>query len=646
MRIPVTLRMKPRIDMLDDSLVARSDALPVSICGHRWPSVDDDDRCLCRGLSLSIDRAPVFKREQPFTTREPLIYSERDLPGVALAVKGLKGWPSKLKPEDTTTVERDLAVVMNGGSGGVYVVPVDTNGDKPQFAPDLTAPGVSAGGSGLGQIVTPGRIPRGGAADPLTQLLFVADGTAGLTIIDLAIPGGSRDEDDDGIDDRVLGTVSLGGARAEKVAVWRGAAGAVVVAVAAGKDGLYFTSIPQPVAAAGPPVAPRFARLTASARLFPTISGVYSDQLPGRDCNFAPETARPDRERIYMGAGQAPVTNTAHAHLRVHAEASSPDDFVGILRTTHGDLLARETITPPSTDLSFEPTLPRGEYRVVAGTTCKSATGRSVDQIKYHFPYPVKVIRADAYGASLFMLNRFASAPGVGGQFVRAFLDGTVPAEALPSTVTISASDPDLHLPVGALWGSDCTSAIPLYTYGPSSSVAAKMAASIALSERIRSVTYHHRPEIVSSIDPAACLNPIAGESSCTFGPWGWGDPSGTSADGQLQFSDLALVLAFKSVRLRDTRLAVTVRAEQLADAYVLYAHWVIYSGDVEDTWEFGYSLNDFPGEDNLSYFAVPAQIGYASLGSAGRIFASRVSLDVRDQQAGFEIGRLPLRNR
>jgi hypothetical protein len=166
-------------------------------------------------------------------------------------LKGLKGWLTRLDPQADATVERDLAVVTT--SGGVQVLAVNPPGDAPPGggapAPasfDTTganlAPGLSPG---IGRITTPGGNPKvagsgptGVAYDPQTQLLFVADGTAGLTIIDLSVPGGSRDDDGDGIDDRVLGTVDLQGARAERVTVWRGANGVLIAAVATGAGGI------------------------------------------------------------------------------------------------------------------------------------------------------------------------------------------------------------------------------------------------------------------------------------------------------------------------------------------------------------------------------------------------------------------------
>src|SRR6185369_7829555 len=88
--------------------------------------------------------------------------------------------------------------------------------------------------------------PRAAVGDPVTQLLFVADGTAGLSIIDLSVPGGSRDDDGDGIDDRVLATVDLGGFAAQAIAAWHDASGRFVVAVAAGKGGLFLIDPPIP----------------------------------------------------------------------------------------------------------------------------------------------------------------------------------------------------------------------------------------------------------------------------------------------------------------------------------------------------------------------------------------------------------------
>ncbi len=70
--------------------------------------------------------------------------------------------------------------------------------------------------NGMGKILTPGGRPLGAAGDPDSGLLYVADGTAGLSIIDLYSPGGTRDRINlgyastpDNIDDRVLGSVSV-----------------------------------------------------------------------------------------------------------------------------------------------------------------------------------------------------------------------------------------------------------------------------------------------------------------------------------------------------------------------------------------------------------------------------------------------------
>jgi hypothetical protein len=154
-----------------------------------------------------------------------------------LAVTGLADWPTRIdgvgaQGQPASTVEpRDLAVVMCDGIG-VCVVPVSVGGFDPSLLP-----------RGAGVLRTPGRISRGSVGDPSTQLLYVADGTAGLTVIDLAVAGGSVDDDGDGIDDRVLGAVDLDGSRAVRVARYVDMAGRQIVAVAAGTGGVYLVQV-------------------------------------------------------------------------------------------------------------------------------------------------------------------------------------------------------------------------------------------------------------------------------------------------------------------------------------------------------------------------------------------------------------------
>jgi hypothetical protein len=125
---------------------------------------------------------------------------------------------------------------------GLCIVPIDSNGSFLKYEALY--------------VKTPGGRPVSVQGDKDTNLLFVADGTAGLTIIDLASLGASRDDDRDGVDDRVLGTTDLdGGARAQKVAVFRDPVGGLVAAVAAGNAGVHLARVllPQTLAAATSP---------------------------------------------------------------------------------------------------------------------------------------------------------------------------------------------------------------------------------------------------------------------------------------------------------------------------------------------------------------------------------------------------------
>ncbi len=130
--------------------------------------------------------------------------------GRPFAVEAMSGWPVRLDTRGSTEARfgnSDLAAVMC--EEGMCVVPIDRGGGDPVFAPSKLPAGVAP-------ILTTGGAPRDGAGDRARQLLFVADGTAGLSVLDLQRPDGSIDDTDerytfisDGIDDRVLATVEL-----------------------------------------------------------------------------------------------------------------------------------------------------------------------------------------------------------------------------------------------------------------------------------------------------------------------------------------------------------------------------------------------------------------------------------------------------
>jgi hypothetical protein len=205
------------------------------------PQVDGTLLGLYRAVTTLQNRVLAVRQDGADNT---LVLADTQLAGVTgthmlpiggrpLAVTGLNNWPSRLTFESDEEASCNLAVVMCQNSG-MCVVPVDAASGS--FDPNLLS-------NGVGMINTPGGSPQGAVADPLSQLLFVADGTAELTIIDLAVPGGSRDEDGDGVDDRVLGTVELEGARAQRVALWQNVIGAPVVAVATGSGGISLVQV-------------------------------------------------------------------------------------------------------------------------------------------------------------------------------------------------------------------------------------------------------------------------------------------------------------------------------------------------------------------------------------------------------------------
>ena len=155
----------------------------------------------------------------------------------------LPRWPVFDRKTQTTTL-LDLAVVMSEGIG-LRVLPVAE--DKQRF--DL---GLMDGAEAA--LATKGMSPQAAIADPDTRQLLVADGTAGLTIMDFRSPGGQIDRNGDGVDDRVIATIPLTvesekrvaagwAASARRVAFYRDSAGRRIAAVAAGEAGLFLVQV-------------------------------------------------------------------------------------------------------------------------------------------------------------------------------------------------------------------------------------------------------------------------------------------------------------------------------------------------------------------------------------------------------------------
>jgi RHS repeat-associated protein len=241
------------------------------------PQVDGTLTGLYRGVSILKNNILAVRQDGAANT---LVLAGAQLNGVSdtyalpqqgrpLAVRGLADWPTRVDSTGTngqttsSTSPFDLAVVSCAGCG-MSVVPVNGAGGAGggSFAP-LSLPG------GVGQLNTPGQDSRGAVGDPSTQLLYVADGTTGLTVIDFAQPGGTRDANHDGIDDRVLGSVALpvplvaAGVQPDHVAV------AMQVAH-------YWPAVPTPSATPGATAAPNPIEVVAAE-----ADGLYLIGEPG-----------------------------------------------------------------------------------------------------------------------------------------------------------------------------------------------------------------------------------------------------------------------------------------------------------------------------------------------------------------------------
>lgn len=89
-------------------------------------------------------------------------------------------------------------------------------------------------------LLPPDSQPAGAVADPIRRLLYVANGTLGVTVVDVRDPSGELDDDEPfGIDDRVLYTVRLpNGAKARRIDYDVSDTGRTIGYVATGDGGL------------------------------------------------------------------------------------------------------------------------------------------------------------------------------------------------------------------------------------------------------------------------------------------------------------------------------------------------------------------------------------------------------------------------
>jgi hypothetical protein len=298
------------------------------------------------------------------------------------AVTVLHDWPTRLSPKSDATEGRDLAVVRCGGSA-LCVIPVQpavNPESSPSFdmAGELLCPGLS---NGIGKIALGSdSSPRGMAYDPATQLLFVANGTAGLTIVDLSVAGGSRDDDGDKVDDRVLGTVDLQGAQAEKVAVWRDGGGGLVAAVTAGREGVHLVRLTLSEASAS--VGSVCGTLDVIDAQFEPYRDQFTEALADGavpstlvDTLVAEAPVRTDARRGMDGAVADGLSRLVlRVELRGATAAVGPVRFqlenVGPALSSHHDahpfgFLSADGFNSPATEVMVDPR-PGGEGQVVA----------------------------------------------------------------------------------------------------------------------------------------------------------------------------------------------------------------------------------------------------------------------------------------
>ncbi len=330
---------------------------------------------------------------------------------------------------------------------------------------------------------------------------------------------------------------------------------------------------------------------------------VFSDQIPGRDCNVlsAPHP-------MIMGTRPNNLGYISVAASIYPADCPCPA-LVGVRNS--GTVLACARVQQPRTVLEFTPAGHRKLYDVVGGfdldgdgtledeeiTVCTTNTFRMLSQFDY------------GYSSSLLSGGTVVTI-GIASQLLEAFVDDTVPNNALSNATTLASSG--LTHPVGAFWSDECTAATRLYLYNAETSVADDVAQDDNVTMAIISNLSSHAEEV------AEWFATHQGNSH-GFGPWAW------HSDG-LEFDGLGLRYAFGHVNVTGI-VAVTVARTGLSVTRA------VYSGAFTDIYDFDYG-GAYPSEH-----AATLQAGYSTLGTGGRVFKVRVEFehDTTQLNYGFE---------
>lgn len=320
------------------------------------------------------------------------------------------------------------------------------------------------------------------------------------------------------------------------------------------------------------------------------LNSVYSDQIPGRECN-----ALPGQNPMYMGTHE-----DGRGYLQIDATVQPQQiNNVGIVGVRHSSsILDSAPIQIPRTLLDFDPAGGRELYEIVAGCDLNSDEILQNSEVSEVIIEQCMLISQGDYNHSDNILTALTIITiGVGSQLLEAFIDDTIPPNVINTATSIASTD--LTHPVGASWDPSCLAQTRLYTYVEGTDASDDVEEDPHLIAALQASLGQHKAEVQSYFTQHTTVN------DHTFAPWNW------QANGLL-FNGWALHLAFGHVNVVGT-VSVTVMRTSLSVTHISY------TGSFDDIYDFDY-IGAYP-----SVHGATMQIGFPTLGVGGRVFRNHL---------------------
>ena len=285
---------------------------------------------------------------------------------------------------------------------------------------------------------------------------------------------------------------------------------------------------------------------------------------------------------------------------------------VCLVGVRHGsDVLASAVIQDPVTMIAFAPAGGRELYDVLAGVDMNGDGVLQSEETTVVLENAVRLLNHSDYTYSCSLLSGAAGvAPGIGSHLLQAFLNDSIPADVITSTVALTAEE--LTHGVGAVWSFDCDATTRMYIYGQSTDVATAVGEDSAVVNTVKTALESHSAEVASWF----ATNSVGVH---VFGPWEWGG-NGVELDG------LGLSLAFGHVNPTGT-MSVAVRRSDLKVMNMTY------EGQFTDVYDFSYT-GAYP-----SAHGATVQAGFSTWGQSGRVFKVRVEFSCDTEEFDYSFG-------